>query len=163
MTFFKGGLVFPGAIALGTRAAIFARFCSTFSWASLSWEELPLWGSDSLLRLLGWPGGCPSDTVSPRSFVDVGCVNEIPFDFTADWEGMKVDVREDLEGIVSEAADNALPLSARSERRSGDREPSIEERVTLALPEDGVISTTVERLAFGWRRTISYQGTRLIT
>ena len=57
---------------------------------------------------------------------------------------MKVEVREDLEGIVA----GEFSWSTRSERR-GDREPSMEDRVTLALPEDGVISTTVERLAFG--------------
>jgi len=53
--------------------------------------------------------------VSSRSFVDADRVNEIPFDFTAGWEGTKVDVREDLEGIFKfapEAVDNGLPLSA---------------------------------------------------
>ena len=76
-------------------------------------------------------------------------MNEIPFDFrVVDWEGVKSEVRGVLGGIfVREAADNAFSWSARSERR-GDRVSSIEGRVTLAL-EDGVISTTVERLAYG--------------
>jgi hypothetical protein len=52
--------------------------------------------------------------MSSGSFV-VGCVNEIPFDFTSDLtgEGMKVEVREDLEGIVAGvAADNAFSWNA---------------------------------------------------
>jgi hypothetical protein len=110
VTRFKGGLWFPGAIALGTRAAIFARFCSTISWASLSWEEPPRWGSESLLRLLGWRGSCPSDTASSRSFV-AGCVKEIPFGFTP--VGWEEEVRGFLGGIfVREAADNAFSWSA---------------------------------------------------
>jgi hypothetical protein len=74
-------------------------------------------------------------------------VTEIPFDFTVGWEGEKADVRVVVLGgiFVREAADNAFSWSARSERR-GDRTASVEERVTLALPEDGVISTTVKRL-----------------
>lgn len=82
VNFFKVGLGFPWTIALGTRAAIFARFCSTFSWASLSCEDPPLWGSESLLRLLGRPAGCSSGSLSSTSFVDGGRVIEIPFDFT---------------------------------------------------------------------------------
>ena len=149
MTFFKVGFWFPGAIALGTRAAIFARFCSTFSWASLSCEDPLLWGSESLLRLLGRPAGCSSGSLSSTNFVDGDRVIEIPFDFTARWEGVKGDVRVVLGGIFGrEAADNAFSWSVRSERR-GDRTASVEGRVILALPEDGVISTAVKRLGFG--------------
>lgn len=51
MTDVNAGLAFAGAMA-GTRAAIFARFCSTFSWASRNCESFRLRNSGSLLRLL---------------------------------------------------------------------------------------------------------------
>lgn len=44
-------LAFPGLVA-GTRAAILARFCSTFSWASRNCKSFRLRNSESLLRLL---------------------------------------------------------------------------------------------------------------
>ena len=61
---------------------------------------------------MGRSGSCPSDTVSSRSFVDASCVTEIPFDFTSGLrgEGMKVEVRGDLEGIV--AGETAFSWSA---------------------------------------------------
>jgi len=41
--------------------------------------------------------------VSSRSFVDARCVNEMPLDLRG--EGMKVEVREVLEGIVAGEAE----------------------------------------------------------
>lgn len=46
------GLAFEGGMA-GTRAAIFARFFSTVSWASRNWKSLRVRNSESRLRLWG--------------------------------------------------------------------------------------------------------------
>jgi hypothetical protein len=84
-------LELPGAaMALGTRAAIFARFCSTFSWASRSCEPFVIRCSDSRLRFLsvleagslGFLGG-----------VDGGCVVLLRFSSCfGDKEGMTRDL-----------------------------------------------------------------------
>jgi hypothetical protein len=67
------GLGFPGAIALGTRAAIFARFCSTLSCASRNCEPFRPRGSESRLRLLDiWGGHRLNGELMDSGGVDVG-------------------------------------------------------------------------------------------
>ena len=92
MTDADAGLAFGRA--MGTRAAIFARFCSTFSCASRNCKSFKLLrNSDSLLRFLGAWG----DHRLERPFIDSGGA-DVGWEFSSGFEDgeRKMDVLLDV-------------------------------------------------------------------
>lgn len=129
------GLAF-GVVVAGTRAAILARFCSTFSWASRNCKLFRLRNSESLLRLLVDVWG---DHRLEEPFMDSGGAG-VGREFSSGFEDgggiRKMDVWEDFEGIVE-----LDEMDVEVFRAEFTNETIIgRERYEGALPGDGIIN-----------------------